>query len=202
MRGDSLRDLYAKILAVCGLGAIALAGAAVDYWPGPAFVPRVDTLVSALLPPAADPVALRWTPPAPAPRRARVAPVVPDPAAARAVPAMPIVEPLPLASVADLLPVSPVPVIVAPPEAAWTSTDDASGGVVDAEPPADPILVFASIHPVGGAAIEFAPPKPGFIAGAWRKTRGSLVNAGAATGASIVDAMKAVGGAVRKVWIF
>ena len=33
MRGDSLRDFYAKTLAVVGLGLLAGAGAIVDYWP-------------------------------------------------------------------------------------------------------------------------------------------------------------------------
>ena len=33
MRGDSLRDFYAKTLAVLGLGLLAGAGALVDYWP-------------------------------------------------------------------------------------------------------------------------------------------------------------------------
>ena len=54
MRGDSLRDLYAKTIAVCGLGLLAAAGALVDYWPtgvvmspvGPAFAP--PQLASAL----------------------------------------------------------------------------------------------------------------------------------------------------------
>jgi hypothetical protein len=33
VRGDSLRDFYAKTLAVLGLGVLAATGAAVDYWP-------------------------------------------------------------------------------------------------------------------------------------------------------------------------
>lgn len=33
MRGDSLRDFYAKTMAVLGLGLLACAGAVVDYWP-------------------------------------------------------------------------------------------------------------------------------------------------------------------------
>jgi len=58
MRGDSLRDLYAKTIAVCGLGLLAGAGALVDYWPtgvvmpvvGPAFA--TPQLASALPVPA------------------------------------------------------------------------------------------------------------------------------------------------------
>ncbi len=33
MRGDSLRDLYAKALALLGLGLLGAAGALVNYWP-------------------------------------------------------------------------------------------------------------------------------------------------------------------------
>ena len=33
MRGDSLRNLYAKTMALLGLGLLAGAGALVDYWP-------------------------------------------------------------------------------------------------------------------------------------------------------------------------
>lgn len=41
MRGDSLRDLYAKTLAVVGLGLLAGAGAIVDYWPVGGELPAV-----------------------------------------------------------------------------------------------------------------------------------------------------------------
>lgn len=41
MRGDSLRDLYAKALALLGLGLLGLAGALVDYWPIRGELPRV-----------------------------------------------------------------------------------------------------------------------------------------------------------------
>lgn len=48
MRGDSIRDLYAKTLAVAGLAVLALAGAVVDYWPVggtlPALPPRVVSI--------------------------------------------------------------------------------------------------------------------------------------------------------------
>ena len=41
MRGDSRIDLYAKSLALLGLGLIAGIGAAVDYWPGDLRLPSV-----------------------------------------------------------------------------------------------------------------------------------------------------------------
>jgi hypothetical protein len=41
VRGDSLRDLYAKTLALFGLALLAGVGALVDYWPAPAALPAV-----------------------------------------------------------------------------------------------------------------------------------------------------------------
>ena len=39
MRGDSVRDFYAKTLALLGLGMLAGTGALVDYWPAGVDVP-------------------------------------------------------------------------------------------------------------------------------------------------------------------
>jgi hypothetical protein len=41
VRGDSLRDLYAKTLALLGLGLLAGVGALVDYWPVGVGAPQV-----------------------------------------------------------------------------------------------------------------------------------------------------------------
>jgi hypothetical protein len=41
VRGDSLRDLYAKALALLGLGLLGAAGALVDYWPVRSGLPAV-----------------------------------------------------------------------------------------------------------------------------------------------------------------
>ena len=41
MRGDSLRDLYAKTLALFGLALLAGVGALVDYWPASGALPVV-----------------------------------------------------------------------------------------------------------------------------------------------------------------
>jgi hypothetical protein len=49
VRGDSLRDLYAKALALLGLGLLGAAGALVDYWPVRGGLPVV---ASALVLPA------------------------------------------------------------------------------------------------------------------------------------------------------
>jgi hypothetical protein len=65
VRGDSLRDLYAKTLAVMGLGLLAAAGAVVDYWPVGGELPRVPTL-AALRPSLPAAVQLQQEVPAPA----------------------------------------------------------------------------------------------------------------------------------------
>jgi len=43
VRGDSLRDLYAKTLALIGLGLLGAVGALVDYWPAGVAVPSVSS---------------------------------------------------------------------------------------------------------------------------------------------------------------
>jgi hypothetical protein len=42
MRGDSLRDFYAKSLALLGLAFLGALGAAVDYWPTNLAIPRIS----------------------------------------------------------------------------------------------------------------------------------------------------------------
>jgi len=44
MRGDSLRDFYAKSIALLGLGLLGAIGAAVDYWPTGVAIPRTSAL--------------------------------------------------------------------------------------------------------------------------------------------------------------
>jgi hypothetical protein len=81
VRGDSVRDLYAKTLAVCGLGLLAGAGALVDYWPVRGDVPAVSPVAS--LQPAVRVLAADLTRviPAPPPVRVAIARPAPVPAA-------------------------------------------------------------------------------------------------------------------------
>lgn len=61
MRGDSLRDLYAKALALLGLGLLAATGALVDYWPVQTDMPGISSALvlpaGVALPSIADPSA-------------------------------------------------------------------------------------------------------------------------------------------------
>src|SRR5262245_40126820 len=92
MRGDSVRDLYAKALALVGLSLLAGAGAIVDYWPVSGDMPRVVAAPNRLpsvarVPRAANvsvtpPVAARVM----AVTAARPAPVTPDVISAAAAP--------------------------------------------------------------------------------------------------------------------
>lgn len=86
MRGDSLRDFYAKTLAVVGLGLLAGAGAIVDYWPigGPlpavSRVAGLDVRTPVVLPGAPDSI------PAPIIRAAAPRPIASVVVAANAAP--------------------------------------------------------------------------------------------------------------------
>jgi hypothetical protein len=52
VRGDSRQDLYAKFLALAGLGLLAGVGALVDYWPTDVRVPRAANTIARLPAPA------------------------------------------------------------------------------------------------------------------------------------------------------
>lgn len=91
MRGDSLRDFYAKTFVVLGLGLLAAAGAVVDYWPANGEWPNVPPVAG--LRPAVPAIAqdLTQTIPAPViPRAAR--PAVEIVASNSIVPAQPVAE--------------------------------------------------------------------------------------------------------------
>ena len=197
MRGDSLRDLYAKTLAVLGLGLLAGAGAVVDYWPVGSSAPEIAA--ARLARPEVPALAqdLDQTIPTPTFARARVAEVrgtihARNVGSARFL--TPVVE---VARTAPAAPATqPLPVLRAPIDSEWTMTLLASESMMaavelDLVPPAD------------------APPAPGLIGGALRKTRESLGRASAVTtskialaGSTIADAFKGVGGAFKKVTPF
>jgi len=195
VRGDSLRDLYAKTLAVLGLGLLAGAGAVVDYWPVGSSAP---TIASARLPrPEIQTLTqhLDQTIPAPASRRAHVVEVrgtihARNVGSARFL--TPAIEPVRTAPVVSVP--EPLPALHAPIESQWSTTLMTSNWTqaVDLDM-ARPIVA----------------PAPGIIGGALRKTKDSLVRASAmtgstiaVTGSTIADALKGVGGAFKKVTPF
>ncbi len=198
MRGDSLRDLYAKTLALVGLGLLAGVGALVDYWPVGGSTPQVAALQpvvpEALVARAATdvPVAVRISEPAEA------APVAAPNLALLAVagggfPTLGRRLELEAPAVSQVLPASAEPV----------------------EPVADPVPVVALAEPVPSPGPDFDPAlvyqlgtredDSGLLSDAvdMMKTTGSTIaRGGAATGASIVGAFRVVSGAFKKLKFF
>lgn len=201
MRGDSLRDFYAKTLAVLGLGLIAGAGAIVDYWPTGIRLPAATSpsIARLTVPPlvqdlnqqvpeptlvaAREPLHLvnarhvRW--PAFAPRPgvtgALVRPAVFTPASAE--PVTP-----PAAETADAIPSAPVSYTT--PVSEW----------------APEAVMSSRLTPEQLDAWLGSSPEPtGFIGGALKKTKDSLVKTGAVTSASLGTAVRGVVGAFKKV---
>ena len=211
MRGDSLRDFQAKVLAIAGLGVLAGIGALVDYWPTGGNVPPM--LAGSLarpqvpVPTPASVAAARETAteidgaiPTSGVSVTQRAQSVTQPATLQPVAtvaaagALPIGEPLALAAIElNLTQVVPS----APPAPATAA-------------PAEPIAlpsppVVASVEPRAPNTPTFAPtfvvpePEPGFVMGTLKKTGAGIAKGGAATGASIVDAFRGVAGAFKKV---
>ena len=197
MRGDSLRDLYAKTLAVLGLGLLAGAGAVVDYWPVGSSTPEIAS--ARLGRPAISALTQNFdqTIPAPTYARARFVEVrgtihPKNVGTARFL--TPVVE---VARTAPAAPASqPLPVLRAPIDSQWAMTltalnSETPGVELDLVPPTDPTAA------------------PGLIGGALRKTKESLGRASSVTsstfamaGSTIADAFKGVGGAFKKVTPF
>jgi hypothetical protein len=205
VRGDSLRDLYAKTLALVGLGVLAGVGALFDYWPaGIRLVPAAPALELPELAASFSPTTIELATPVALPRR------VSSGGRSMPEPAVPTVEETAFTSVAASDSVATLPSfeVREVPE---------SLGVVAAEAPlhteSEAIAMTAAL--TAGDAVDYAPgagwrepvalvdsssgaDESGFLSDALRKTRTSLVRTGARTGASIIDAVRVVGGAVRR----
>ncbi len=201
MRGDSLRDLYAKTLALVGLGLLAAVGALVDYWPVGVGVPPVAVVGLEMPARAVRLVA----------RHIDVAVTLATPA-----PALPAVRPAAVAVVATLIaePTSPLrfgsPIALAPvaaPDVVVTTiaetlaapapvTAPATVPPMAAGPDFDPELVFQMASDETDA---------GFLSGAMdvvRSTGSTIARGGAITGNSIVGAFRIVSGAFKKLKFF
>jgi hypothetical protein len=216
VRGDSLRDFYAKTLALLGLGVLAGAGALVDYWPArltlfaptplrlqmpaPA-VPLADVTLTET--PASGPLLARAVVHRPSP--VTQAPATPDlhsasPESGLETPDRPDFT-LPAASVVTQVS-REIPAGIESDFLALGFPDEGLHGasspealLVDAgsADTATSGLVRASLAAVGGND-----GGDGLITGAFKKTGSSIVKTGARTGASIFDAMRVVSGVVRR----
>ncbi|HEX5215908.1 MAG TPA: hypothetical protein VFV98_10620 [Vicinamibacterales bacterium] len=203
MRGDSLRDLYAKVIAVVGLGVLAGAGALVDYWPSGGALPRVAIEQSG--PALAVPLPVPAVASVAEPRRldvvrtARIqspgvetvrvsAAVKVDPGPSNSLPVSHRID-LTRSSAAALAapPVAPQPSVASPAQ----DQNDLTVSDVTAN-------LFMN-SPVRLSAVSVSEDDgEGFIVGAAKKTRDSIVRTGRKTGASIFDAFRFVGGAMKK----
>jgi hypothetical protein len=195
VRGDSLRDLYAKALAVLGLGMLAGAGALVDFWPTDTQGPRILSAFapSVLARPLTTPNAFAAS--SPIPRRSRVARVSsrpPEPLTAYS-PSVPVDAP----AIAAGSPVALSSPSVAPAESSRDAGAESSAAVQDAVPydiAANGVRMAPVSEPSADAAGD------GFLSSTFKKTGASIRKGGAKTGASIFDAFRAIGGAVRKAF--
>ena len=194
--------MYAKALALVGLGALAAAGAVVDYWPVSREIPRV--------------AAVRGLAPAP-PAVLRAANLAGP--GSRLTPAARIgSQRRPQRGPVVSVPVTPEQNLEFP----WTVHAIPAGEPVRFSVPGStrPTLALAAAHHLAGLemgipvatepvpAFDFLPEglhgpgterADGLVTGALKKTGESIVKTGAATGASIADAFRGVMGAFKKV---
>lgn len=193
MRGDSLQDLYAKALALLGLGVLAGTGALVDYWPVGIHMP---VAASALTQPSA-PQALSL-PDLVSPARTSNRTLGGRLMLAR----YDAVRALPVEVSSDAEVGQPLSLVdpIAHVATAESRADDVELRSVFATPDltslTDENLEAMASAPVAAAAEEAA--SDGFFTGAFKKTGTSIVRSGVKTGTSIVDAMRVVGEAVRR----
>jgi hypothetical protein len=204
MRGDSLRDLYAKTLALLGLGVLAGTGALVDYWPAGIRLPVIETglpqpeLSLALAVPEQVEPQLRVASARRAVQRLpAVSPAV-DLAALIPEPRFELSEPMNgdlIQTVAFSRPAVLVPMTFADQDSAAPIGQEVSLSepTVTRTDSTESTLVMSSAAPVALAADE-----PGMISGVVRATKSSLLLTGRKTGASIVSAFRVVSGAVKK----
>lgn len=192
VRADSIRDRYAKGMALLGLGLLAGTGALVDYWPTRGHVPLVAS------PERGDLVRLASTS-----HHNPLTIVVPPPAATRRAPRARLPEPAPMLLVGAVPRVGGVPVALVAPVAPVT------------DPIAEPVALLASAAPVTtvGASLILPPlatPRHtaswstdsddgGFLTGAVKRTGASILRTSARAGASVFDAFRSLGGAVKRV---
>ena len=183
MRGDSLRDFYAKTLAVLGLGLLAAAGAMVDYWPAGGELPTLSN--PANLRAVVPAVVKDFQPQIPAPTFTRARAVAP----AKLIASTDVVVPLINDAGGAVLPVPPPPAELAAPADFLVVTSylpTESWDARDILEPA-PFLAPAVASPTAGLQ--------GFVTDALKRTRDSIKDARV----SIRGALSGMVGAVRRV---
>ena len=203
MRGDSIRDLYAKTLALLGLGVLAGTGALVDYWPSGVRLPVIESALGqpqlslavavpedafqtdlSIAPVSSSRPTLRRRIDSPA---IDLATFIPD----TSLPVFGDAGTDVVPTVAASRPVALVPVAFAPQDAASLGEE-----VTLSEPPA---TLVESTLALSTAPVALAVADDGsMLSGVMRATKSSLVVTGRKTGASIVGAFRAVSGAVKK----
>lgn len=203
MRGDSLRDFYAKTLAVLGLGLIAGAGAVVDYWPTGLRMPAASSPSIARITVPALPQNLNQKVPEPTFVVSREA----EPVASTGRVRWPAFgsKPQPRAIAIRAAVFTPAPGSAAPPPEPAPVADKTAKPVVPVSYTtplnqlAPEILVASSITSEQLDAAADRPDPVGFIGGALKKTKDSLAKTGAVTTASFSNAVRGVVGAFKKV---
>jgi len=196
VRGDSRRDLYSKVLALCGLGVLAGAGAVVDYWPVGIRFPATESPL-AVVPAAAVPAHDADDPLTvlagllEAPRTSRQPALSGGPDAP-----IPVTPDAPYES----LPALPVGFAIGTAIAIQSLPAPAFLNVRHEVPvlPGEPVRLEAPLPHVR-STLASADRQGGFLGTAFRKTGSSLVRTGVKTGASVVDAVRVVGGLFRRV---
>jgi hypothetical protein len=202
MRGDSIRDLYAKTLALLGLGVLAGTGALVDYWPSGVRLPLIESGLAQPVPSLALAVpegALEPDVPVVPSRPSLRRRVIEAPAVnlATFIPEMtapafgePSVQEVSL-TLAAARPAGLVPVAFAPQDSVASLGEEVSLS--------EPATWTESTLAMSTAPVALSvADERGMLSGMVRVTKSSLVATGRKTGASIVGAFRAVSGAVKK----
>lgn len=202
VRGDSLRDLYAKALALLGLAVLAAAGALFDYWPITNEFPMVARI--------ATPV-VRDVPSVALTANAAAAMVAAAEPRDRARPA--IAAPPPVAVPVALAPVAVAAIAISTSAYQMDLGTRAVFAPIDVAAAEEPALGAVSVSaPPQAVVVERMPtagPGPGesaddgsavgAVTDALKKTGQTIARTGARTGASIRDALVSFGGAFRKI---
>ncbi len=184
------------MLAILGLGALAVAGAVVDYWPVSSEIPRVGSVRGlAPAPPAMRRAASLAFPVTPAPTSAvrprwRQQPI--EPVATKA-------EYTVSSTTNGVLPAGELVAFTAPPSPSLRLLVAEEAPAVEVGLTALPMLRTSADAVPQALRAPTDERADGFLTGALKKTRESIVKTGAATGGSIVDAFRGVMGAFKKV---